>query len=506
VFGCTQPRLWTPPLRELTPETSVGFDVIDFARYQLAFPLDPWEEWAVIHGGELLPDGRPRFRVVHVVVARQNGKTTIPVVLSLYWQVIEQVAMILGTSTKIDYAKESWFKAVTLAEKAPGLADLVPSHLSLGPDGNRARRLWLRQANGEQESTLCGSRYKIAAANEEGGRSLTVHRLVLDELRQHHDYSAWDAAVPAGNAVADFQAWCLSNAGTSRSVVFNDERETALKFIETGEGDPRTGWFEWSSEPGADPMSLAALAQANPNLGRRIDVDTLLGQARKAVEKGGEKLAGFRTECMCISVGTLTPVIDPEVWASRADPGSQVVGRLALGFEVALDRSAASISVSGRREDGRVHCEVIDRRGGMGWVIPRLVELCVRWGPVMIGLDPSSPAGALVPDLSRAIDDAVKARRLQDPVATFELTNRDMATAFSGFVADVVEDRLRHRGEQILVDELGTAVARPVGDGGTAWGRRRSGGDISALVAVTVARWTFLQQVPEPDEVWGFSE
>ena len=30
--GSTEPRVFTPPLRELTPETSLGFACIDFAR------------------------------------------------------------------------------------------------------------------------------------------------------------------------------------------------------------------------------------------------------------------------------------------------------------------------------------------------------------------------------------------------------------------------------------------------------------------------------------------
>ena len=31
MLGSTEPRIWTPPLRELTEETSLGFAVIKFA-------------------------------------------------------------------------------------------------------------------------------------------------------------------------------------------------------------------------------------------------------------------------------------------------------------------------------------------------------------------------------------------------------------------------------------------------------------------------------------------
>ena len=32
VKGCAEPRVYTPPLRELTPDTTLGFDIIDFSR------------------------------------------------------------------------------------------------------------------------------------------------------------------------------------------------------------------------------------------------------------------------------------------------------------------------------------------------------------------------------------------------------------------------------------------------------------------------------------------
>ena len=60
VRGRTEPRLFTPPLRELTPETSYGFDVIDFSRDILMHPLDPWQERAAIRGGEHVALGRLR--------------------------------------------------------------------------------------------------------------------------------------------------------------------------------------------------------------------------------------------------------------------------------------------------------------------------------------------------------------------------------------------------------------------------------------------------------------
>src|SRR3954468_12635397 len=84
VRGSPTPRIWTPPLRELSRETSFGYDLIDFAA-AIGWPLDPCQAWLPIHMGELLPDGRPRFRMVLAIVSRQNGKTLFSRILTLYW-------------------------------------------------------------------------------------------------------------------------------------------------------------------------------------------------------------------------------------------------------------------------------------------------------------------------------------------------------------------------------------------------------------------------------------
>ena len=61
LLGSTEPRLYTPPLRELTPETSAGFSVIQFAEELLGIELLPWQKFLLIHALEIRPDVRFRF-------------------------------------------------------------------------------------------------------------------------------------------------------------------------------------------------------------------------------------------------------------------------------------------------------------------------------------------------------------------------------------------------------------------------------------------------------------
>lgn len=68
MIGKTEARIFTPPLRELTEDTSLGFACIEYARTVLRKKLYPWQEWALIHSleiiGELGEEWRFRFRTV----------------------------------------------------------------------------------------------------------------------------------------------------------------------------------------------------------------------------------------------------------------------------------------------------------------------------------------------------------------------------------------------------------------------------------------------------------
>jgi hypothetical protein len=442
--------------------------VCDFATDVLEHEPDPWQRWALIHGGELLPDGRPRFRIVLLMAARQNGKTEIPVILTLYWQFVESIPLVLGTSTKVDYARESWRKACGLAERTPAL------------DRLRGRK-WKREANGEQESwTIADARYKIAASNAMGGRSLTVHRLILDELRQHHDYTAWDASVPAGNAVPAFQVWALTNAGTDQSVVLNDLRDEAIRYMDTGEGDAGLGLFEWSCPEGANPLDIHELAKANPNLNaehnHRVDGDRLMRDAVRAVSVGGLALTGFQTECMCIRVKLMDPAVDPQAWAACLVPGNldNVRGRVAVCVDVAPDQQHATMVAAAVVDAGRVRVDVVKAWDGHGCVdklrreLPALLE---RIRPQSVGWMPSGPAAVLTADLEE------RARRPGAPAwpppgMTVEPIKGDVTAVCMSLAEQAIARRLVHSGDPLLTDHVTRAERKRQGD---AWRFARLG-------------------------------
>jgi len=488
VVGATVPRVFTPPLVTgppgpcgcgcaLTPDTSEGYDLVDWATDVLHAPPRPWQRWAAIHGLELLPDGRPRFRTLLVVAGRQSGKTWLPSTLSTWWQFCCHVPLTLGTSTKLDYARESWNRACVLVESAPALAD-------------RRGRRWRREANGEQESwTKRRARYKIAPANAEGGRSLTVHRLILDELRQHHTHDAWSASVYAGNAVADFQAWALSNAGTAQSVVLNELQDACELQITTGVGDPRTGMFAWSAPDDADPLDVYALAQANPsmNLPGGPTSELLLQQAATALAAGGRMLAEYKTEVMCIRVTSMAPALDAAAWqtANRPAPLSGAAGRVAACVDVAPDGAhaalvlAALVDVDGEQ---RVRVEVAAGWDDLAQARAALPALVARIRPYTIGWFPSGPAAALDADLRDRRKSGVRGWPPRG-VRVAEITAAVPAVCL-GFASLLAAGGIVHSGQDLLDAQVLAAQRRGRGDG---WVFDRRPGDPVHVDAVYAA-------------------
>ena len=469
VLGSTVPRIWTPPLRELTPETSFGFDLIDFGRDVVGIELDPWEQWAAIHLGELLDDGRPRFRIVLILVARQNGKTTLAKVLVLYWMFWQAVPLILTTSTDRSYAKKFWLS----------INDTIKRNPQLAPDLERIRLTISEEAT----FTTGGSQLTFAANNGSAGRSDTIHRALIDEVREHKNLDCWGAVKGAMNAVRDGQIVCISNQGDDTAALLDMLRDPAIEYIETGEGDSRLGLLEWSSPPGSEPDDIEALAQANPNLGHRVDLDSLLADAGRAKRAGGEELASFRTEVMCQRVALLDPAIDPDAWdmAGTATPIDLAEHRdkVALCLDVSTDESHATLTAAAVI-DGITHVDVVAAWDSLDAVRRELPALVRKVQPRRFGWLPNGPAAALAADLSVRKATGWPPRRVELTPITAETAA--VCMALPGLVA---AKQIQHSGDPMQDAQVSRAQRLRRGDTWV-YGRRGTG-PVDAVYALAGA-------------------
>ncbi len=456
----------------MTPKSSLGFSAVKFAEDVLGISLIPWQRWLLIHSLELRLDGRFRFRTVLVLVARQNGKTTLVEVKNLWKMFVLQVPLIIGTAQQLDISEESWDKAAEIVDSIPELAVEV-AHVDR-TNGKKALRL------------NNGSRWKIAAASRKGGRGLSGDDVNLDELREHHTWDSWAAVTKTTMAKRNPQVWAFSNAGDNRSIVLNDLQAKGRATVETPEvADSSLGLFEWSAPDDCPIDDPRFWAMANPSLGYTVTQEGL----RSALGTDPEPV--FRTECLCQRVPDLIErPFSVAAWDALADGESAADDPVAFAIDTTPDRAYTSIAAAGKRPDGRMHGEVIEHRQGTGWVVPRVVELVAKHSPCVVVLDPGSPAGAYIPDLEDA-GVKVKPSEFDDAETLLDLVSvREHAQACSALANLVENDQLRHRAQVVLDDAVRGAQKRTVSDVWL-WDRKSSAVDISPLVAVTLAAYGF---------------
>lgn len=364
-MGVTQARIFTPQLRDLTEETSLGYACIEYARAMLGKKLYPWQEWALIHALEIVGDldrgWKFRFRTVLFLISRQNGKTVLSEVIASFFLNVLQVSSVFGTSLSLDKAEEVWEAVVQDQESIPALSR----------DLQRVGR-----TNGAKKLVLTGLRqYKVGAPTRRAGRGDSNDLVMLDEIREQRDWETWAASVASTNAKPNGLVVCFSNAGDPDSVVLRQLRQTAIERISGqkaldfgGDVDGDTlGLFEWSAEDGAATDDLEALAQANPALGYGYLTERALLSNRQTFPE-----SKFRSECMCQQVETLLAQPFPEgAWDAGTDTASCIApeSELYFGIDMSADRNWTSIGVCGLREDGDWHVELVARRNGSEWAM-----------------------------------------------------------------------------------------------------------------------------------------
>ena len=363
--GITEPRIYTPPLRDLTPDTSLGFAAVEYAKSILNKTLMPWQEWSLIHCleiiGELDGNWKFRFRTVLFLVSRQNGKTVLSEILASFFQNVLQVQSVFGTSLSLDKAEEVWEAVIRDQE----------SNRDLMSEIDRVSR-----TNGGKRLILKGGRsYKVGAPTRRAGRGDSNDLVMLDEVREMRDFEVWSAAVASTIAKPNGIVVCFSNAGDPDSVVLRQLRATAIEHI-TGEKaadfggsvDADTlGLFEWSAPDGAATDDMDALAQANPALGYGYLTERALLSNRQTFPENK-----LRSECMCQQVETILPQPFPDgAWAAGVDESSTISPESAIwfGIDMSQDRRWTTIAACGMRNDGNYHIEVVARRLGCDWAI-----------------------------------------------------------------------------------------------------------------------------------------
>ena len=480
-MGKTVPRIYTPPLRELTEETSLGFACAEYAEEVLKKKLYPWQKWALIHAleiiGELGGEWKFRFRTVLFLISRQNGKTVLSEVIASFFLNVLCVDSVFGTSLSLDKAEEVWEAVVQDQETIPELA----------ADLHRVGR-----TNGSKKLVLTGLRqYKVGAPTRRAGRGDSNDLVMLDEVREQRDWETWSASVASTSAKPNGMVVCFSNAGDPDSVVLRQLREMAISIIDGtkasdfgGDVDGATlGLFEWSAEDGAATDDLEALAQANPALGYGCLTERALLSNRQTFPE-----AKFRSECMCQQVETILPQPFPDgAWNAGIDTESQIApeSELFFGIDLSQDRRWTSIGVCGLREDGQWHIEVVARRVGTEWAIDWFRARAMRGKMKLAFQGRGAPVSGLAEQICTI--DGIERMAIEGA----ELPN-GWGRFWDGIAASAPEEhrggaKIFHLPQPVMDTPAKTMQVRQLGGGTEVPDRAKSPDDIAPLFACIMA-------------------
>lgn len=406
--GFTEPRVWTKPLRELTPETSRGFECIAFAENVLGLKLFPWQKWLLIHLLELKPDGTLRFRKALVIVARQGGKTLMAAVLAAFFLYVDSARwpqfvkprdfVVVGAAQKLDIAMKPWTQVRRWGGPDDPRIGIAHDAVPLLQSATRTPRT----SNGETELvTHEGAVYRPRTFD--GARGYSSVRLLLDELREQYDYEGWSAIEKSATAMFDSLLLAFSNAGTHRSVVLRDVRDIAHESVEK----PEAQWFvaEWSATPDAPLDDPAAFAQANPSAGYLPGM-TIAGLMQTAAEAKNKSVERIEVLCQWVTQG-VEPHVEPSEWkALQVAPSKLSIpkgSRTVWAVDTSHDRSVTWVAAAVMTEDGVPLVTVRTKRPGIIWAVDYLKELAKQSGNREVAVQAKGcPAAELVKPLKQA--------------------------------------------------------------------------------------------------------
>ncbi|MDQ1206196.1 hypothetical protein QE377_002555 [Microbacterium sp. SORGH_AS 862] len=532
LFGNAEPRICTPPLRELTPETSLGFEVIDFADEVLGVILLPWQRAALIRMLELLEDGSLRFRTVLVLVARQNGKSTLAQVLTIWLLFVWGWPLALGTAQDLDVAESLWEEVVDLVEANEELSALKDS---------------VTKVNGKKSLNLVtGAKYKVKAATRRAGRGLSGNLVLLDEIREHQTWGAWGAITKTTMARAEALILALSNAGDVTSIVLrylrlmahraigdpdgiaavedagpsdedldelldtSDEDELDLDEFDDELADADADdleqdedtlcILEWSAAPTRAKRDRAGWSEANPSRGYTISTKTIASSCNTDPEWV------FRTEVLCQwNDGATAGPFAPGAWddgkiatVKDADGRRRIVnptvdrieGPVVAAIAQQPGRSKTYLALAGYRPDGLPQVEIVTGRYGDEWV--------EEW------LSSPDRKGRIkaVTGQTKASAEATRLKKLKLEskfrIPVVPLEGSDLLDAYADADDAIREKRVWHTPWTSLDLAAATAVWKVLAGGTRVIDVKESPTDVTALRAWVAALWLLEHQPVAP--------
>lgn len=449
----------------ISPPVPARSDIAGFQQTaaDIGISLMPWQVTAARYLEALGSGDRHLYREVAIIVARQNGKTTLLVPLIVKRLLAGE--RIMHTAQDRNLPREVFSQVAEL---------MWINHTDLFPERN-GRPTKPRYANGQEEIRLNnGGVYSLVAPTSSGGRGPSRDLVILDEVREAETWDFLQASKPTIKASRNPQYVYLSNAGSADSVVLNAIRKRR-------NDDPRLAYLEWSASPERAADDPAGWAESNPAMGNEVGemgpvYDTLVDDYRTAMLEG--TISHFETENLCRWViSTRRRLVEEFAWVACAAMEQDPPGRFAIGVSMDPEGKRASAVQAWRQRDDTIALRIVAQASGDPFSVDAFGEEVHRLsrGSIGVAFDP--------------LTDSAIARFVRKPKPE-PVSGQKFSNASAQFTNLVNAGLVRWRDADAVTDDLGWTARKDEGDEG-AYQAVRSDDDhpITAALAAIRAVW-----------------
>ena len=411
--------------------------------------LDEWQRWCLSEMLQVDAAGNWSAFEAAIIVPRQNGKGGLLEARQLFGLFLGGEQLAIHSAHEFRTAFEHFLRITQLIESTPDLDQQVQR---------------IRRGAGEQSVELkTGERLRFIARSSGSGRGMSGDAVYLDEAFAL-TAPIMGALLPTMSAVPNPQLIYTSSAPKASQAVLYD-------LVQRGRagGSDRLFYAEWGNLDDVEINDREAWARANPALGIRID--------ERFIEAELEAMQSFPDEFMrerlgVISANETASVLPLPKWRACTDQHSRAEGGHAA-LSVGPGSLSASLGYAARRPDGLMHVEVARHEQGTAWVVEACQRAYADTGkPILI--DPKSPSSGVIDKLAQA------------GVEMIHVSFPDFARACVAFQDDVLNERVRHIGQERLTSAVAGVEIRTFGESWV-FSARQSPIDITPLLAAVLA-------------------
>jgi len=465
--GATEPRVHSPILKG----KSRAGEVLEMIERLKMDPLMPYQKHVL--NQMLMVDKKNQYRIktALLLISRQNGKSFLGRVRVIW-------GMFYGGEKKIIIMSANRATSLMLFREIAWTIESTPEL--------KAMTKAIRYANGgERIELLNGATLDVISDNSSSPRGRTADFLWIDEIREISE-DGYKAAVPVTRARANAQTFLTSNAGDHFSIVLNNLVERAKDY------PPETyGYYEYSApqyckiDIASDSFWRTAVAPSNPALGFTITKESI----EEAIATN--PIEQTRTETLCQWIDSLQSPWPHGILEETSDntlemsPGAYTV----FGFDTSPSKRHGSLVAGQLLPDGRIGIGILETYSSQMAIdelkmAASIKSWCDLYKPRLVCFDKYA---------TQTISDRLK----QSGVMVEDVSGQQFYKACGDLLEGLVNKRVVHNGMPELIQQFNNCAAK-VND--SAWRiiKRKSAGDISAIIGVAMVVSKLMLPEPKP--------